>query len=303
VWSEVGKSGQLDDFAIGHVTDSSLFGDLKAPAVAIYRDKEEVLVYSGDYNKAKIVTWILSEGHPLVSELSQKSWARSQTSEAPLLALFFSAISDSEEQLARNIALKYKGKIVVTTSATTNLAERWGSSGKIFPTAIFVKWAGESPKFVIFDEDNEQLTAETAENFVEKSLSGAYKGYRKSEPIPESNSDPVKVLVGKTFESIVFDANKDVFVEFYAPWCGHCKRLAPIWDELGEAYKDSESVVIAKVDATANSIPSEIEVRGYPTLIFFPADNKSGLPYEGERDLSNMKKFVKEHASVGRTEL
>ena len=43
-----------------------------------------------------------------------------------------------------------------------------------------------------------------------------------------------QVVVGKTFNEIVNDPTKDVLIEFYAPWCGHCKNLEPIYNELGE---------------------------------------------------------------------
>lgn len=65
-------------------------------------------------------------------------------------------------------------------------------------------------------------------------LEGRVTPFLKSEDIPESNDAPVKVVVGKSFDQIVLDDSKDVLVEFYAPWCGHCKSLEPKYDELAK---------------------------------------------------------------------
>ena len=47
-----------------------------------------------------------------------------------------------------------------------------------------------------------------------------------------------QVVVGETFDEIVNDETKDVLIEFYAPWCGHCKNLEPIYKELGEKVRN-----------------------------------------------------------------
>ena len=54
----------------------------------------------------------------------------------------------------------------------------------------------------------------------------------KSEDAPADNSGPVKVVTANTFDDIVF-SGKDVLIEFYAPWCGHCKSLAPTYEKVG----------------------------------------------------------------------
>lgn len=82
----------------------------------------------------------------------------------------------------------------------------------------------------------------------------------KSEPVPTEQED-LKVAVAKNFKELIMDADKDVLIEFYAPWCGHCKALAPKLEELATKLAD-ENVIIAKFDATANDVPPQFEVRG-----------------------------------------
>lgn len=75
---------------------------------------------------------------------------------------------------------------------------------------------------------------EALEKFVNDVLEGKLEPYLKSEDLPESNDEPVKVAVAKNFDEVVTNNGKDTLMEFYAPWCGHCKKLTPIYDELAE---------------------------------------------------------------------
>jgi len=112
----------------------------------------------------------------------------------------------------------------------------------------------------------------------------------------------VTVLTPENFDQIVNDKSKLVFVEFYAPWCGHCKHLAPDWEKLGTAFQNEEGVVIAKVDADAHrSIGEKYGVTGFPTLKFFPKEEKAGTSYEGARDLSALVAEVNSKAGTKRT--
>ena len=122
---------------------------------------------------------------------------------------------------------------------------------------------------------NGTLTAEDIEAFGRGILDGTVKADMKSDDIPEDDMDGhVKIVVGHTVEDIVFDSKKDVLLEVYAPWCGHCQSLEPAYKKLAARFKDIDSVVIAKMDGTTNEHP-DIEIEGFPTLIFLPAKEEA----------------------------
>ncbi|KAL2941141.1 putative protein disulfide-isomerase A6 [Bienertia sinuspersici] len=111
----------------------------------------------------------------------------------------------------------------------------------------------------------------------------------------------VVILSPDNFEDVVMDKSKDVLVEFYAPWCGHCKSLAPIYEKVANAYKSEEDVVIANLDADKHrDLAEKYGISGFPTLKFFPKNNKDGEDYEGGRDLDDFVSFINEKCGTSR---
>lgn len=103
--------------------------------------------------------------------------------------------------------------------------------------------------------------------------------------------------MAKNYQDVVIDNDKDVLLEFYAPWCGHCKALAPKYDQLAEMYKPyADKVVIAKVDATANDVPDEIQ--GFPTIKLFKSGSKDKpVDYSGSRSIEDLADFIRDNGS------
>merc|ERR1712198_120379 len=137
-----------------------------------------------------------------------------------------------------------------------------------------------------------EISVDNVRAFVKSYLGGELKPHLMSEEIPEDwDKEPVKVLVAKNFEEVAKDTTKDVLVEFYAPWCGHCKQLAPVWDKLGEKYKDHESIIIGKMDSTANEL-EDIKVQGFPTIKLIQKETNKIIDYNGERTLDGFVEFL-----------
>lgn len=112
----------------------------------------------------------------------------------------------------------------------------------------------------------------------------------------------VEELTSQKFNEIALDPEKNVLVEFYAPWCGHCKKLAPIYEKVAEDFSQESDCVVANLDATANKdIGEKYQISGYPTIKFFPkGKDKEPIDYPGERTQESFVKFLNENCGKQR---
>lgn len=90
-------------------------------------------------------------------------------------------------------------------------------------------------------------------------------------------------------------AGKSVFLKFFAPWCGHCKKLKPDWDKLMDEFAGSASQLVADVDCTTEGKPlcDEAGVKGFPTLKW--GDPSDLQDYQGGRSFDDLKNFATEN--------
>jgi len=215
----------------------------------------------------------------------------SQTSSGIWLVEFYAPWCGHCKRLVpiwEELATTVKGKFNVAKVDCTVEKDVASSNGiRGFPT-IKLFHDGKVSEF------NGQRTVDAFIEFVEKET-GSQLGVQKKAPVPEAkaeggagsaNSDLV-ILTDATFSQKI--ATGTWLVKFYAPWCGHCKRLAPTWDELASQVKGRFNV--AKVDCTVET-GSCSDIRGYPTIKLF--HNGEATPYNGPRTIDAFADFVRE---------
>ncbi|XP_008543798.1 protein disulfide-isomerase A6 homolog [Microplitis demolitor] len=139
--------------------------------------------------------------------------------------------------------------------------------------------------------------ARTADGIVTEALRIASKKAKEALGGKSSGSDSkskdskdVVELTDDNFDKLVMNSEDLWLVEFYAPWCGHCKNLAPIWASAATELKGK--VKLGALDATVNTVKSsQYEIRGYPTIkVFAPGkkDSDSVSEYDGGRTTSDI---------------
>jgi protein disulfide-isomerase A1 len=214
----------------------------------------------------------------------------------PVIFMFTDKYEEYEETFGR-LAKEHKGSLLfckadLFTTDNGRLSQFLGMTGDLQPTALILDVPKQMGKFRFQGSP----TYEELNKFIEDWKQGSLSAFLKSQEIPaESHDNNVRVLVAKNFKEVVFDSKKDVLVEFYAPWCGHCKSLAPEYERLATELKNVKTLVIAKMDSTENEVDG-VDIQGFPTLKFYPANNKKPLDFEGDRNFDGLLKFIKQNS-------
>jgi protein disulfide-isomerase A1 len=294
---------QRDSFLFGATTDAALatVEGVTPPAVVLYKKFDEGKVtFAEKFVQEDIEKFIKTNSIPLIGEVGPETYAGYMAANIPLAYIFSETAEERTElsELLKPLAETYRGVINFATIDAKAFGAHAGNLNlktDVFP-AFAIQEVAKNQKFP-YDQDK-KITLDDISTFVKSFVDGTLEPSIKSEPIPETQEGAVQVVVAHNYEDVVINNEKDVLLEFYAPWCGHCKSLAPKYEELAALYaNDSEGatkITIAKVDATANDVPDEIQ--GFPTIKLFPAGSKNApITYSGARTVEDLVKFIAEN--------
>ncbi|OAL34617.1 protein disulfide-isomerase domain [Fonsecaea nubica] len=294
-----------DEYIFGASNDAALAKaeGIKQPAIVLYKDFDEGKnTFTESFDEEAISKFIKTASTPLVGEVGPETYAGYMGAGIPL-AYIFAETPEERSSLAealRPVAEKYKGVINFATIDAKAFGAHAGNLN--LPTDKFPSFAiQETVKNEKYPFAGNDLSEKQIGAFVKDFVNGKLEPSIKSEPIPEKQEGPVTVVVAHSYRDIVLDDSKDVLIEFYAPWCGHCKALAPTYEKLAELYTSSElssKVTVAKIDATLNDVPDEIA--GFPTIKLYPAGAKdSPVDYSGSRTMEDLAAFIRDNGKHG----
>ena len=294
-----------DDFAFGQSNNNEIKEkyNLKDNSVTIFKKFDEKRNdYNEEVKEERLLEFLEKYGTPRILSWNEKTISIIFRKSNPALFLF---INKNDE--------KYNEYYKLMES----IYEKIGKDIKIIIMGLqdaeekrFGEWIGikenELPSIRIGDPRNRGFSKYKMENEInENNIIQFFKDWRenklhkllKSEDIPKENKEPVFKIVSKNFKEEVLNNDKDVLIKFYAPWCGHCKALAPTYIELAKKLKNNSNLLIAECDATANEF-EDIEIRSYPTIKFWSGKNKNQKPidFSGDRTVDGFVKFLKENA-------
>ncbi|XP_069161870.1 protein disulfide-isomerase isoform X2 [Procambarus clarkii] len=297
-----------DDIPFGITSDAKVFSEygLEADGVILFKNFDEGKnVYEGEVTEAGVTKFVAANSLPLVVDFNHETASKIFGGEIKSHLLVFLSKEaghyDSHLEACKNAAKGFKGQVLFVTINTdeedhSRILEFFGMKKEEVPGLRIIKLEEDMAKY---KPETYDLSESALVSFVQSFLEGKLKQHLLSQELNDDwDKEPVKVLAASNFDEVVLNKEKDVLVEFYAPWCGHCKQLAPIYDQLGERYKDHETIVISKMDATANEL-EHTKIQSFPTLKLYKKETNEVVEYNGERTLEGISKFLESGGVYG----
>ncbi|AET37294.1 uncharacterized protein Ecym_1036 [Eremothecium cymbalariae DBVPG len=275
--------------------------------------EEEPIYYNGDnFTIDSLTAWLKVESLPYFGDVDASTFSSYRSSGLPVAYFFYTSPEERAEyeEFFVSLGKQYRGEIAFGGIDATKHG-RFAESLSVkqqFPLFVIHKMF-DNLKYSLpqlSDEEYEALTTpltldkKQVTEFIKKFIAGKLEPIIKSEEVPEVQENNVYKLVGKTHDDIISDKDKDVLVKYYAPWCGHCKTLAPVYEQLADLYASDEDskdkILIADIDATLNDV--QVEIQGFPTIILYPAGKDSEpVTFESQRSVEAFVKFIAENGA------
>eukprot|EP00927_Polykrikos_kofoidii_P005627 TRINITY_DN1222_c1_g1_i1.p1 TRINITY_DN1222_c1_g1~~TRINITY_DN1222_c1_g1_i1.p1 ORF type:complete len:478 (+),score=103.12 TRINITY_DN1222_c1_g1_i1:62-1495(+) len=275
--------------------------------VVIKHSGEESLTSAdGAVDEDKIAEFVSDNLLPMFGRLDGDTFETYMDAKKGLVWSLFPADGEDMETVYRryqplmtNVARKVRTKFFVTITDTVQFATAIDNVLGVtkFPAIAVQKKAGDKRRYVYQGE----MTEKKIVSFIESVDAGGVQPRFKSQPPPTVEDEAVKLVVGSTLQEELFHPSKDVLLEVYSPWCGHCKKLEPEYTKLARKIKKEELtdlLSIATIDGTANDSPIDsVDWKSFPTIYFSKAGAKNATLYDGERTAKGIWKYIRKHAT------
>jgi protein disulfide-isomerase A1 len=299
----------IDEYPFALVTDSAIASENKASGdvVVVFKKFDDGRAeLSSDLTEENISKFIKAEALPLIVDFNHETAQKVFGGEIRSHVLMFLSKEaghyDKYLENHRPLAKEVKDKLLYVSINTDDedhgrILEFFGMKKEEIPAARLIRLADEMAKYK--PTGNVLENVDEMRSFINDFVEGKLKQHLLSQDLPEDwDKTPVKTLVASNFDDVALNKEKDVLVEFYAPWCGHCKQLAPIYDKLGEKFADNSNIVVAKMDATVNEL-EHTKINSFPTIKLYKRGDNKVVEYNGERTLEGLSKFLETDGSYG----
>ena len=292
-----------DDYPFAYVEDKDIAekANEKMGFVVLYKKFDEKRAEISGFKEKELSDFVTIKSQKRVSGFDDKTTQIVFGENQPTIT-YFGEKGDKwneAEKLLEKIAdkaIEKKLKVTMTEikeGMGKRIAEYIGVKKEDLPSIRILDTRRELKKYIMEKEINEENILE----FIAGWEKGILKRHLKTQEEPKENKGPILEIVGKSFKREVLDNDKDVMLVFYAPWCGHCKKLLPEYEKAAKKLKEKNpKVVLARMDATENEVEG-VEITGFPTIKFYPGDKKDRRPkdYSGERTMDGIIKFLQDN--------